>query len=247
MSLLSVVTGASRGIGKAVSIKLANSGHNVVCIGRNISTINEVRDELPIVKDGQKHFSVSCPDFCEMSDVDSDNVIKEVAQSGSIRHLVHSAGVTGADGVFLKCNLDIIQTTLRINVITPLQLTRSALRYGNMLKEPSSICFIGSVVGTSGNRGQVAYSTSKSALVGAVKSLSKEYSPKLVRTNMVTPGFIDTDMTSGILDIEKNRILANTPLNRFGTPEEVADAVLFALTSEFLTGQTIQLDGGLVL
>ena len=244
--LLTMVTGASRGIGKAVCTKLAAEGHNVVCLGRDMTSIKKVSEGLPIVNETQRHVAVQCPDFSLLTDSESDSLLKNINSFGNVNCLVHSAGITGKDGIFLKTDLPSLEQVLRVNVMTPLLITRSALRYGGLLRQPSSICFIGSVVGLSGNKGQVSYSTSKAALVGAVKSLSKEYSSKAVRTNMVSPGFIMTDMTSSLPESDKLQIINKTGLQRFGTPEEVAEAVLFTTTSNFLTGQTIQLDGGLV-
>ncbi|KAJ9443961.1 3-oxoacyl-[acyl-carrier-protein] reductase FabG [Diplonema papillatum] len=186
----------------------------------------------------------------EMTKETADEVVRAVVkETGKKLHYVaHVAGIAPSS-LLMRTHPDEIDELLRINVTGPLMLTRSALQYGGLLSQSSgsAVCFVGSVVGERGNKGQVAYAASKAALSGAAKSLAKEYGGKGLRVNVVAPGFISTDLTADIPERARAAIAEATALGRFGTAEEVADAVHFALTATFLTGQTILLDGGLTI
>uniref|UniRef100_A0A8C6WSC5 3-ketoacyl-[acyl-carrier-protein] reductase beta subunit n=1 Tax=Neogobius melanostomus TaxID=47308 RepID=A0A8C6WSC5_9GOBI len=235
MSRLAVVSGGSRGIGKAVSQLLAQKGCRVVVLSRSRDTAQETVASLP----GDGHVSFRC-------DVSKEQDIQKAFQQiqkncGNITFLVNAAGIN-LDALLLRTRPEDMISVLHTNLLGSMWTCRAALR--SMLQSnDAAIVNIGSVVGLKGNAGQSVYSASKAGLEGFTRSLAKEVASRNIRVNVLAPGFIRTDMTAAVTE-EKLRYV---PLGRFGEPEEVAQAALFLLESPYITGQVLVVDGGLHL
>eukprot|EP01064_Diplonema_japonicum_P030821 TRINITY_DN5328_c0_g1_i1.p1 TRINITY_DN5328_c0_g1~~TRINITY_DN5328_c0_g1_i1.p1 ORF type:complete len:259 (+),score=63.83 TRINITY_DN5328_c0_g1_i1:51-779(+) len=242
--MTTVVTGASRGIGRAVAEHLSGKGHFVVCCARDKEVADEVARGLP-----GKGVGVRLPELADLTPEDATEFANEVTKMGGgcVRNIVHAAGMSQSK-LLLRTSLEEMDTIMRVNTISPMLLTKAFLARSGLLKNASSsVTFIGSVVGSDGNHGQIPYSASKSALTGLSHSLAKEYGVKGLRSNVISPGFINTNMTAAVTPEQKEMLLKQTALGRFGDPFEVAEVVGFAISCSFLTGQVISVDGGLAL
>ncbi|KAJ4921120.1 hypothetical protein JOQ06_013902 [Pogonophryne albipinna] len=234
MSRLAVVCGGSRGIGGAVALLLAERGCRVVVLSRDQDSARAAMEALP----GGDHLSLSCDVSKEQEVQRSFETIQKTC--GSVSYLVNAAGIN-RDSLLLRTPPDLMVSMLHTNLLGSMLTCRVALR--SMLRPPGgAIVNIGSVVGLKGNAGQSVYSASKSGLQGFTRSLAKEVASRNVRVNLLLPGFIRTNMTEGLEDSE--RLI---PLRRFGTGQEVAQAVLFLLESQYVTGAELLVDGGLHL
>ena len=255
---LSLVTGASRGIGRSVATRLAAAGHRVVCCGRTSSSSGTSPDDVlrGVVASlpGSGHLHAVLPDLQGLTAEAAAEAVRAVlaeADGGDgadahVEHVVHAAGVAPS-GLLLRSDGRDLAVAHAVNVAAPLLLTRAVLVQGRMLKRGGAVCFLGSVVGRDGNAGQTAYAASKAALVGAAKSLAKEVGSRGVRVNVVAPGFVDTDMTATLSEERRAAVAAAAALGRMGDPDDVAHAVQFALTNRYFTGQVLCVDGGLTL
>ncbi|XP_005809992.1 carbonyl reductase family member 4 [Xiphophorus maculatus] len=236
MSRLAVVCGGSRGIGEAVARLLAERGCRVAVVSRN----QEAAEAAVAALHGADHRAFSC-------DVSKEQQVQETFETiqktcGDIAYLVNAAGIN-RDALLLRTKPEEVVAVLHTNLLGPMLTCRAALR--SMLRTPgAAIVNIGSVVGLKGNCGQCAYGASKAGLEGFTRSLAKEVASRNIRVNLLAPGFIHTDMTVGLKEEARARSI---PLGRFGTPEEVATAVLFLLDSSYVTGQVLVADGGLQL
>jgi 3-oxoacyl-[acyl-carrier protein] reductase len=239
-----VVTGASRGIGRAIAIKLATLGVNIVVNYRNsYDAVQEVVKEIQAL--GAKALAVQC-DISSFKDVES-MMKKSMEEFGSIDILVNNAGIT-KDGLLMRMKEEEFDSVIDINLKGAFNCTRhiSAI----MLKQRSGrIINISSVSGLTGNAGQVNYSSAKAGILGMTKAVAKELAGRGVTCNAVAPGYIQTDMTEGLADKVKENIMNAIPLKRLGTPEDVANAVAFLASEEaaYITGQVINVDGGMVM
>lgn len=239
-----VVTGASRGIGRAIAIKLAKLGANIVVNYRNsVEAVQEVVKEIEAL--GVKALAVQC-DISSFSDVES--MIKQsMAEFGSIDILVNNAGIT-KDGLLMRMKEEEFDSVIDINLKGAFNCTRHVSSI--MLKQRSGrIINISSVSGLTGNAGQVNYSSAKAGIVGMTKAVAKELASRGVTCNAVAPGYIQTDMTEGLSDKVKETIMNNIPLKRLGNAEDVANTVAFLASDEasYITGQVISVDGGMVM
>ena len=239
-----VVTGASRGIGRAIAIKLAKLGANIVVNYRNsVEAVQEVVKEIEAL--GVKALAVQC-DISNFSDVES--MIKQsMAEFGSIDILVNNAGIT-KDGLLMRMKEEEFDSVIDINLKGAFNCTRHVSAI--MLKQRSGrIINISSVSGLTGNAGQVNYSSAKAGIVGMTKAVAKELASRGVTCNAVAPGYIQTDMTEGLSDKVKETIMNNIPLKRLGSAEDVASTVAFLASEEasYITGQVINVDGGMVM
>ena len=239
-----VVTGASRGIGRAIAIKLATLGVNIVVNYRNsFDAVQEVVKEIQAL--GARALAVQC-DISSFKDV--ENMMKKsIEEFGSIDILVNNAGIT-KDGLLMRMKEEEFDSVIDINLKGAFNCTRhiSAI----MLKQRSGrIINISSVSGLTGNAGQVNYSSAKAGILGMTKAVAKELAGRGVTCNAVAPGYIQTDMTEGLADKVKENIMNAIPLKRLGTPEDVANAVAFLASEEaaYITGQVINVDGGMVM
>ena len=230
------ISGASRGIGKSMAKHFAKSNFNVVGTSRNnFKFDDDLENLLPIKLDVTSRNDVKdCFD-----ELKSKNLLPDI--------LINNAGIT-ADQLFLRMSDDDWDDVINTNLTGTFNLTKIFLK--NMIKNKfGRIINISSISGLMGNPGQVNYSSSKAALNGFTKSLAKEVGSRNITVNCVAPGFIDTDMTSYIGDNERNEILKQIPLNKFGSPEDISKLVMFLMSDEasYITGQTISIDGGLLM
>jgi len=237
-----IVTGASRGIGKAIAILLAKEGAEVI-INYSSSLENANKVVAEISSFGGKAYPLQA----DISDENSVNeLIKTVLEKNNkIDVLVNNAGIT-KDGLLMRMKTNDWQKVLDLNLSGVFYCTRAVSR--QMLKQKKGrIINITSVVGLMGNPGQANYSAAKAGVVGLTQSAAKEFASRGITVNAVAPGFISTDMTK---DLNSESILSAIPLGRFGNPEDVAGTVRFLAadpSAAYITGQTIQVDGGMVM
>jgi 3-oxoacyl-[acyl-carrier protein] reductase len=228
-----LVTGASRGIGRAIAEELAKAGASVVVGYRS-------------GKDEAEEVASAIGGRAVQADVASDEDARRlVDEAGELDVLVNNAGVT-RDGLLARMPDDDWETVLRTNLYGAFHTCRAAAR-GMMRRRRGSIVNVTSVVGIHGNPGQTNYAASKGGLIGFTKALARELAPRGVRANAVAPGYIDTALTGVLPEDVTAAILTNTPLGRLGEPHDVAGAVRFLCSDEasFITGEVLLVDGGL--
>ncbi|MEJ7554735.1 MAG: 3-oxoacyl-[acyl-carrier-protein] reductase [Aquificaceae bacterium] len=237
-----LITGSTRGIGKAIAQYLAKAGARVIITGRDQGRAEEVAKEI-----AQTYGVETLGVAMDMSEKDSITSAYERIESlfGGVDILVNNAGIT-KDKLFLRMSLEDWEEVLRVNLTGTFLITSLAVK-GMLKKRWGRIVNISSVVGFTGNIGQVNYSSTKSALIGFTKSLAKELASRNITVNAVAPGFIETDMTSVLSDELKQAYLKNIPLGRFGKPEDVAGAVLFLCSdyASYITGEVLHVNGGM--
>jgi 3-oxoacyl-[acyl-carrier protein] reductase len=237
-----VVTGASRGIGRAIAEVLASRGARVV-IGyvHGQDKAQQVADGI-IAAGGSAEtigFDVGDPGVAERE------IVSLAKRLGGLDIMVANAGIA-IDGLLLRLKDDDLDRTLSVNVKGALACSRGAIK-SMMRARKGRIVFLSSVVAEMGNPGQVAYAASKAALLGITKTLAREYAARNITVNAVAPGFIDTDMTHDLPGAAKEKMLQAIPLGRTGTAMEVAAAVAFLCCDEagYITGQTLRVNGGM--
>ncbi len=235
---VALVTGGSRGIGKACAIELAKAGYDVaISYAGNEEAANKTIEELQAlnVKAKSYKFDVSDKDACAKA------VEEVMAEFGRVDVLVNNAGIT-RDGLFMRMNADNWEAVINTNLNSAFYMTNPIVRV--MMKQRSGcIINMSSIVGVYGNAGQANYSAAKAGLIGFTKSLAKEIGSRNIRVNAIAPGFIQTDMTKGL---EETKIAEHIALNRLGNPEDIAKTVKFlAEDGTYITGQVIGVDGGL--
>lgn len=237
---VALITGGSRGIGKACAKELAKAGFDIAVIyAGNEAAANETVSEL-------KAMNVEAEAYkCDVSDAESVNecVAKVMEKFGRIDVLVNNAGIT-RDNLMLRMNHDDWNAVINTNLTGAFNMTKPIVKI--MMKQRSgSIVNMSSIVGVMGNAGQANYSAAKAGLIGFTKSLAKELGLRNIRVNAIAPGFIKTDMTKG-LDIDS--FAEHIPLKRLGEAEDIAVTVKFlAVDGKYVTGQVIGVDGGLVV
>ena len=239
-----VVTGGSRGLGRAVCLELAKGGANVVfCYAGNEAAAKETTAACEAL--GAKALAVQC-DVAKADEVKAlmDAAVKEF---GRIDILVNNAGIT-RDGLLMMMKEEDFDAVIAANLKGTFLCMKAVSRI--MMKQRyGRIVNLSSVVGLRGNAGQVNYAASKAGVVGMTKSLAKELASRGVTVNAVAPGFIATDMTAAMTDAAKEAPLASIPLQRLGAPEDVAHAVAFLASDEaaYVTGQVLCVDGGMAM
>ena len=240
---VAVVTGASRGIGRAIALRLASDGRHVVLVSRNQGPLGEVRAEI---EQAGGTASVQAADVGDGSAWAS--AIGSIADEfGRLDILVNNAGIT-RDNLVLRMSDDEWDEVVRVNLTSAFVATRTAAR-PMMRGKFGRIVNIASTSGVVGNAGQANYAASKAGLIGFSKSIARELGGKGVTCNVVAPGFIETDMTAKLSEQVKEGVLELMALRRLGTPEDIAAAVGYVSSDEagFLTGQVICVDGGLTM
>ena len=238
---LALVTGGSRGIGRATAIELAKAGYNVVInyAGNEAAAEKTVSDIKALGVNAE-----SCKfDVSNQAEVE-ENIAKIIEKYGRIDILVNNAGIT-RDDLFIRMTEDKWQAVINTNLNSAYYVTKPVSKI--MMKQRNgAIINTTSVVGIYGNAGQANYSAAKAGLIGFTKSLAKELGARGIRVNAVAPGFIATDMTKDLPNTDE--MLKLIPLKRLGTPEDIAAAIKFlAIDATYVTGQVLEVDGGLII
>jgi len=237
---IALVTGGSRGIGKACALELAKAGYDIVInyVGNDEAAAQCVSELKAVGTDAYSvKFDVTNKDAVEAG-------IKTIMEkSGRIDVLVNNAGIT-KDGLFLRMSQENWEAVINTNLNSAYYVSSPVVKI--MVKQRSgAIVNMSSIVGIYGNAGQANYATAKAGLIGFTKALAKELASRNIRVNAVAPGFIQTDMTK---DLPLDGMAEHIPLKRLGLPEDIAKAVKFlAVDTDYITGQVLQVDGGLVI
>jgi 3-oxoacyl-[acyl-carrier protein] reductase len=238
---VAIVTGGTRGIGRAVAVALAREGAAVTLCARDLTQAEKVATDLR--SSGAQALAVKA-DVARASEV--EEVVEAcLARFERVDILINNAGIT-RDGLLLRMKDEDWEAVLNVNLRGTFYCTRAALR--PMIKQRAGrIINITSVVGVMGNPGQANYVASKAGIIGLTKAVAKEVVSRGITVNAVAPGFIETDMTESLSPELKAQMLAQIPLGRFGTPEEVAALVIFLASDRaaYITGQVLHINGGL--
>ena len=239
-----IVTGASRGIGREIALLLAKEGARVAV---NYSGSKDKADEVVqlITAAGGEAFAIQA----DVSDADSvKNMVDQTVETfGSIDILVNNAGIT-KDNLLMRMKEDEWDDVMNINLKGVFLCTKGVTRQ-MMRQRAGKIVNVASIVGVSGNPGQANYVAAKAGVIGFTKTAAQELASRNINVNAVAPGFITTDMTDALSEEVKNQMLAMIPLGKLGNPEDVAKTVMFLLSDDaaYITGQTIHVDGGMVM
>ena len=240
---VALITGASRGIGHSISIVLAQNGAHVICVSRNINDVQSVADKIT----NQKF--VASAASCDISSTHNvTELVKDIIEKhGRIDILINNAGIT-SDNLLMRMSEDDWDNVLNVNLKAAFTAIKAASR--TMIKQRSGrIINISSVVGLMGNAGQVNYAASKAGLIGMTKSVAREFASRGITANCIAPGYIETEMTNKLKDEVKSSLNEQIPLGRIGNVEDIAYAVAFLASDEacYITGQTLAVDGGMVM
>jgi 3-oxoacyl-[acyl-carrier protein] reductase len=240
---VAVVTGAGRGIGRAIALKFAGAGADVVCVSRTAENSEKVANEIRGL--GRKAWAHAV-------DVSDPNAVatageKIMGETTRIDVLVNNAGVT-RDGLLMRMSEEDWDTVLNTNLRGAFSFTKAFSRA--FIKQRSGrIINISSVIGLIGNAGQCNYAASKAALIGFTKSVARELASRGITANAIAPGFIETDMTAVLDEKMRQELVKKIPLNRLGKAEDIAEAALFLASpaGAYITGQVLTVDGGMVM
>jgi 3-oxoacyl-[acyl-carrier protein] reductase len=241
---VAVVTGAGRGIGHAIAVRLAKEGARVASVSRTESNAQKTADEINSLRaDAAKAYAVDVADQAAVQ--------KAAAQIfedfGRVDILVNNAGVT-RDGLSMRMSMDDWDTVLNTNLKGAFNFTQAVMR--PMIKQRSGrIINISSIAGLTGNAGQANYAASKAGLIGLTKTLARELASRGITVNAVAPGLIETDMTTVLSQEIREGILQKVPLGKLGEPDDIAGAVAYLASPEakYITGQVLTVDGGMVM
>lgn len=236
-----LVTGASGGIGGAIAKALHAQGANVVLSGTRADVLETLKAELG----GRAHIAI-----CNLADKDSVEALPKAAEAAAgapIDILINNAGIT-RDNLFMRMKDEEWDQVIAVDLTAAFRLSRAVLR--NMMKKRwGRIISITSVVGATGNPGQGNYAAAKAGLVGMTKSLAAEIASRNITVNCVAPGFVVTPMTDALNEEQRTALLARIPSGRFGTPADIASAVVYLASDEagYVTGQTLHANGGMAM
>lgn len=235
-----LVTGATRGIGKAIALHLSAQGAQVMITGRNEALLNEVAKEAV----GDVHVMIT-----DLSSAESVKSLCDEAVStlGQVDILINNAGITD-DNLLMRMKDEAWDNVLDVNLSVPFKIIRNLIR-GMMKNRFGRIVNITSVVGVAGNPGQANYCASKAGIIGMSKSMALEVASRGITVNCVAPGFIATDMTEKLTDEQKASILENIPMQAMGDATDIAQAVGFLVSdaAKYMTGQTLHVNGGMLM
>jgi 3-oxoacyl-[acyl-carrier protein] reductase len=235
-----LVTGATGGLGGAIARTLYAQGAHVALSGTRVEALEALAAEL-----GER--AVVAP--CNLSDKDSVEALVPAAEEklGGLDILVNNAGVT-RDNLFMRLKDDDWDAVIAVNLTAAFRLSRAAVK-SMMRRRYGRIISIGSVVGTMGNPGQGNYAASKAGLIGMSKALAAEVASRSITVNVVAPGFIESPMTEGLTDKQREAILSDVPMGRLGSGGDIAVAVLYLASNEaaYVTGQTLHVNGGMAM
>ncbi len=240
---IAVVSGAGRGIGRAIALKFASAGADVVCVSRTQENSQRVAAEIQAL--GRRAWAVAV-------DVSDPEAVVSAAQgilaeAGKVDILVNNAGVT-RDGLLMRMSDEDWDVVLNTNLRGAFAMTKAFSR--SFLKQRAGkIINIASVIGLIGNAGQANYAASKAGLIGFTKSVAREFASRGVTVNAIAPGFIETDMTAALKTESREALLKQIPLNSFGQADDIAHAALFLASpgARYITGQVLTVDGGMVM
>ena len=240
---VAIVTGASRGIGEAIARKFCKEGASVMLCSRSAESVAAIVESLS--REGGNAKSTQA-DISNKADVEAlvDLTLKEFAR---VDILVNNAGIT-RDTLFMRMKDEDWDAVLQTNLTGTAYCMRAVIR-SMMRQRNGRIINISSVVGIAGNAGQANYAASKAGIIGLTKSVAKEVGSRGITVNAITPGFITTDMTGKISEADQKKMLEMIPTGSFGAPEDVAEAALFLASdaARYITGQAIQVDGGMFM
>jgi 3-oxoacyl-[acyl-carrier protein] reductase len=240
---VALVTGASRGLGKAIALALAQEGASIAAVARSEDALKETLEAIRALGGTAEPFAL---DVSDETSVEA-TVEKVAARFGHIDVLVNNAGVT-RDGLLMRMKSEDWDTVINTNLKGAFHLTKPVARL--MVKQRSGrIINISSVIGLMGNAGQANYAASKAGLIGFSKSVAREFASRNITCNVVCPGFIETDMTKGLGEDLRKKLLDKIPLARLGQPDDVAGVVAFLASpaANYITGQILTVDGGMVM
>ena len=242
---VALVTGASRGIGRAIAVDLARNGADVAIVGRDEAALAETAAEATAAR-AETRVLTLVADVADAAAVDAF-VARTVTELGRVDIAVANAG-QAVDGLIVRSKPTDIGTMLDVNLKSAFYLVAAVAR-PMMKQRVGSIVLVSSIVGIAGNAGQAAYAASKAGLLGLAKSVAKELGSRNVRVNAVAPGLIETAMTESMPEQARAHYLATIPLGRAGTPEDVSGVVTFLCSdaARYVTGQTIVIDGGFLM
>ncbi|MDO6476964.1 3-oxoacyl-ACP reductase FabG [Alteromonas sp. 1_MG-2023] len=238
---VALVTGASRGIGKAIAEALSAQGATVVGTATSENGAAAISEYL--AASGGKGLALNVTDKTSV-----ETVLKNITDEfGAIDILINNAGIT-RDNLLMRMKDDEWQDIIETNLSSIFTLSKAVLR-GMMKKRYGRIVNVGSVVGSAGNAGQANYAAAKAGVIGFSKSMAREVASRGITINVVAPGFIDTDMTKALTDDQREAIFKDIPANRLGAPEEIASTVAFLVSdgAAYITGETIHVNGGMYM
>ena len=240
---IAVVTGAGRGIGRAIALEFAAAGADIVCVSRTAENSRKVADEVKAL--GRRAWAVAL-DIADAAAVSAaaEQILKE---PGRVDILVNNAGVT-RDNLLMRMSEEEWDTVLNTNLRGAFLVTKAFTRA--FLKQRSGrVINLASVIGLMGNAGQANYAASKAGLIGFTKSVAREFASRGITANAIAPGFIETDMTAVLKPELKTELLKHIPLNCFGSAADVAGAALYLASpaARYVTGQVLTVDGGMVM
>ena len=241
---VAIVTGAGRGIGHAIAVRLGSEGARVACVSRSEQNARRTADELNVAHaDSAKPYAVDVSDHAAVQKVGA----QILENFGKADILINNAGVT-RDGLSMRMSIEDWDTVINTNLRGAFNFVQAVQR--SMIKQRSGrIINISSVIGLIGNAGQTNYAASKAGLIGLTKSLARELASRSITVNAIAPGFIVTDMTGALSDEIQKQIIGRIPLGRVGEPIDVASSVAFLASAEarYITGQVLCVDGGMVM